>query len=108
MFEQLKLELDQVPQVTQADDLNMTSLLTFPPGLRQLITWIMRQRVVNVNTVAEYIGQDKMHTTWFMDLLVKKGLVEEEHSTGQLQYQVTVRSSRNYRVPARVWKALDE
>ncbi len=109
MFDQLKRELDQAPAVTTAADLNMSNLLTFPPGIRQLVTWIMRLRVVHVSKVAEYLGQDEPNTQALMDLLIQKGLVEEDRSTGELHYQVpSVRSSRNYRVPTRVWKALDE
>lgn len=108
MFEQLKSELDQTPPLSRGVELNMTNLLSFPPGLRQLLTWIMRQKLVQVGKVAEYLKLDEPNAQILMDLLSQKGLVEEEHSAGGPQYQVPVRSSRNYRVPERVWKALDE
>jgi hypothetical protein len=108
MFEQLKLELDQTPPVTGAVELNMTSLLGFPPGLRQLLTWILRQKVVQAARVAEFIREDEQTAQTLMDLLSQKGLVEEEQGEEGVHYLVPVRSSRNYRVPERVWKALDE
>lgn len=108
MFEQLKSELEQTPPLSRGAELNMTSLLAFPPGLRQLLTWIMRQKLVQVNKVAEHLGQDEAATQVLMDLLSQKGMVEEERSAEGPQYQVPMRSSRNYRVPERVWKALDD
>ncbi len=108
MYAQLIRELDQVSPISGEVELNVTSLLSFPPAVRQLITWIMRQKLVQVDGVAGFLDQDELTTQGMMDLLVQKGLVEEERSEKGLQYQVPVRSSRNYRVPERIWKALDE
>lgn len=108
MFAQLKRELEQVAPLKGDVELNMTSLLAFPPGVRQLTTWMMRQKLVQVSGVAKFIGQDESTTQALMDLMVQKGLVEEEQSADGLQYLVPVRSSRNYRVPERIWKALDD
>jgi hypothetical protein len=108
MFAQLKRELDQVPPLAEAGELNMSNLLGFPPGLRQLITWIMRQKLVQVGKVASFLGLDEPTSQTLMDLLVQKGFVEEASSAEGPQYQVPVRSSRNYRVPERIWKVLDD
>ncbi len=108
MYAQLIRELEQVTPIGGDVELNVTSLLSFPPAIRQFITWIMRQKLVQVGNVASYLNQDESATQTMMDLLVQKGLVEEERSAAGLQYQVPVRSSRNYRVPERIWKALDD
>lgn len=108
MILQLKRELEQVSPIGGGVEMNMTSLLAFPPAVRQLVTWIMRQKLVQVASVADYLKQDEPATQDLLDLLVEKGLVEEERSAEGRQYLVPVRSSRNYRVPERIWKALDE
>ncbi|GAP13671.1 hypothetical protein LARV_01426 [Longilinea arvoryzae] len=108
MYAQLIRELEQVSPITRDVELNVTNLLSFPPAVRQFITWIMRQKLVQVNSVTSFLDQDEPTSQALMDLLVQKGLVEEERSAKGLQYQVPVRSSRNYRVPERIWKALDE
>lgn len=108
MFDQLKGELDQAPQIDSTTSLNMTSLLTFPAELRQFMTWIMRQKTVQVSKVAQYFGQEEPAAQELLELMVKKGLIEEVQSAEGMNYQVPVRSSRNYRVPDRVWKAINE
>jgi hypothetical protein len=108
MLDQLKSELDQIGLSGEAVEVNMTSLLNFPPRLRQLITWIMRQKVVQVAGVAQFLEISERETQVLMDRMVKKKLIEEEQSADGAHYLVPVHSTRNYRVPERVWKALDE
>lgn len=108
MFEQLKSELDQTPSVKVTGPLNMTSLLVLPPGIRQLLTWVMRQKVVQADSIAQYIGQDETATQIVINSLVQKGLLEEERTEKGAIYQVPIHSSRNYRVPDKVWKAIDD
>jgi len=108
MFAQLLAEFETMPSSFAAGELNMTRILVFPPGMRQLLTWMMRQKVVQVAAVAEYIGQDESTAQSFLEGMIHKGLIEEaRRQTGTL-YQVPIRSSRNYRVPDQVWKAIDE
>jgi len=108
MFAQLLAEFETMPPSFAAGELNMTRILVFPPGMRQLLTWMMRQKVVQVAAVAEYLEQDEVTTQAFLDEMIRKGLIEEARSQTGTLYQVPVRSSRNYRVPDQVWKAIDE
>lgn len=108
MFSQLKAEIEAMPPSFEAGELDMTRLLVFPPGIRQLLTWMMRQRVVQVEAVAEHIGEDVPTTQALIDRMIQKGLLEEARSQTGTLYQVPIRSSRNYRVPVQVWKAIDE
>ena len=108
MFPQLKAEIEVMPPSFEAGELNMTRLLVFPPGTRQLLTWMMRQRVVQVEALAEYIGEDEPTTQALINMLIQKRLIEEARSQTGTLYQVPIRSSRNYRVPDQVWKAIDE
>lgn len=108
MFAQLLAEFEALPPSFDTGELNMTRLLVFPPGMRQLLTWMMRQKVVQVVAVAEYIGQDEPTTQTFLDGMIRKGLIEEARGQTGTLYQVPIRSSRNYRVPDQVWQAIDE
>lgn len=108
MFPQLMAELEDLPPSFEAGELNMTRLLILPPGLRKLLTWMMRQKNLQVATVAAYIGEEEPATQELMDRLVGRGLLEVEPGKTGALYQVPIRSSRNYRVPDQVWKAFDE
>jgi hypothetical protein len=109
MYQDLKRELDELPPLTSADELTMTNLLKYPENLRQFLTWMMRQKVVQVETVGNHIEQDFFTTLAFLGQLVKKGLIEEMHSdSGEKEFTISVRSSRNFRVPDRIWKVFDE
>lgn len=108
MFAQLLAEIEALPSSFDTGELNMTRLLVFPPGLRQLLTWMMRQKVVQMAAVAEYLAQDEPTTQAFLEGMIRKGLIEEARSQTGTLYQVPIRSSRNYRVPDQVWKAIDE
>lgn len=109
MVPQLKTELEQMEPVTDAHELNMTNILQFPPATKQLLIWMMRQKVVNPKALAEHLNEDFISALEILGLMVRKGLVEEiktEH--GEEGYTISIRSSRNYRVPDKVWKAIDE
>lgn len=110
MYQDLKQELDDLLPLTSADELTMTNLLKFPENLRLFLTWMMRQKVVQVESVGKYIEQDFFTTLELLGQLVKKGLIEEIHTpSGEKEFTlITVRSSRSFRVPDNIWKVFDE
>jgi hypothetical protein len=110
MYQDLKRELDEFSPLAEGDELTMTLVLKLPDNLRAFLTWMMRQKIVQPETVAKYIEQDFFTTLGFLGQMVKKGLIEEAGQThdNEKQFTVSVRSSRNFRVPDKIWKVFDE
>ena len=110
MYQELKHELDEFPALEEGKELTMTDVLQLPDNLRLFLTWMMRQKVVPPEAVAKYIEKDFFATLELIGQLVKKGLIEEAGQTedNEKQFTVSVRSSRNFRVPDKIWKVFDE
>lgn len=108
MFQQLKKELKEMPPLSSPGQVNMSDLIAFPDGIRKLLNWMVRQKIVQVATVANFLGEDEDSAQELIDVMVKKGLVEEVKTDQGTQYQVTIRSAKKYRVPDKIWKAIDE
>lgn len=108
MFQQLKKELKEMPPLSSPGQVNMSDLITFPDGIRKTLNWIVRQKIVQVATVASFLGEDEDSAQELIDVMVKKGLVEEVKTDQGTLYQVTIRSAKKYRVPDKIWKAIDE
>jgi hypothetical protein len=110
MYQDLKRELDEIPALEDGKELTMTDVLQLPENLRLFLTWMMRQKLVPPESVGKYIEQDFFTTLSFLGHLVKKGLIEETQAAEdhEKQFTVSVRSSRNFRVPDKIWKVFDE
>lgn len=110
MYQELKNELEEFPALEEGKELTMTDVLQMPDNLRVFLTWMMRQKVVPPEAVAKYIEIDFFTALGLLGQLVKKGLIEETAHTEdhEKQFTVSVRSSRNFRVPDKIWKVFDE
>jgi len=110
MYQDLIHELDEFPELEEGKELTMTDVLQMPDHLRLFLTWMMRQKVVPPEAVAKYIDQDFFTTLDLLGQLVMKGLIEEaaHMDEKEKQFTVSVRSSRNFRVPDKIWKVFDE
>jgi hypothetical protein len=108
MFLQLKKELKEIPPLSSPGKVNMSDLIAFPDGIRKMLNWMVRQKVVQVATVINFLGEDESSAQELIDELVNKGLVEEIITDQGPQYQVTIHSTKKYRVPDKIWKVIDE
>lgn len=105
----------ELEKLGPAQGLSMGDLLNFPEELGKLLGWMIRQNSVSTESVAEYLERDQSSTRRLLNLMMVKGLAEivlklpdvDPNEQGE-QFQVTIRSSRSYRVPKNIWQAFDE
>lgn len=105
----------ELEKLGPAKGLTMSDLLNFPEALGNLLGWMIKQNSVTAESVAEYLGRDLQSTRELLSLLMTKGLAEITFKLPEIdpteqdtQFQVTIRSSRNYRVPKNIWQVFDE
>lgn len=104
MFNQIKSELESLDSV---NGLHMSDLLEFPQTLSQLLTWMVREKTIQLEELAAYVERDQTDTRALLELLISKGFVEEVKKEDEEQYQVHMKPTRNYRVPKSIWQVLD-
>ena len=105
MFEHLIQELEGVAAV---DGLNMTDLLLFPENLRLFLNWMVRKKnSVQIEDIAGYIQSDPAETRQLLEMLIDKGFIEEIKKNDEEEYKLHVKSSRNYRVPNKIWEVFE-
>jgi hypothetical protein len=104
MYENL---IDELESVGAVDGVIMSDLLMYPEGLRHLLSWMMKQKSVQFDDLSGLFEQEAINTRQVLDLLIEKGLVEEVKKENEDQYQVPVKTSRNYRVPKKIWDVFD-
>ncbi len=96
-----------VESMTEVEGLTMTDLLTFPDDLRLLLNWMMRENGVQIEEMASYLAQEVNEARMLLEKMIEKGLIEEIKKKEEEQYQVLVKSSRNYRVPKKIWQVIE-
>jgi hypothetical protein len=103
-FNTLKRDVESMAEV---EGLTMTDLLTFPDDLRLLLNWMMRENGVQIEEMASYLAQEVNEARMLLEKMIEKGLIEEIKKKEEEQYQVLVKSSRNYRVPKKIWQVIE-
>ena len=72
----------------QGAGLSMADVITLPPSLRRLVTWMMRQEEVSLAEVAAFIQGDEPTAHDMMDSLLAKGFVRMVQIAGDVRYKV--------------------
>jgi len=72
----------------QGAGLNIADVITLPPSLRRLVTWMMRQEEVSLAEVAAFIQGDEPTARDMMDSLLAKGFVRTVQTAGDVRYRV--------------------
>jgi len=105
LFGRLEAELtarEKSPGLTMSDVLDM------PDGQRQLINWLLRQRIADLAQVAHFLDCDEAAVRETLAGLVEGGLVREFEQRGTLRYQVRLAPKRGRTMPENLWQALDD
>lgn len=105
MIEQLKTELDALENVT---GVSMSDLVAFPENLRQVLNWMIRKKVFQLEDLEKFIATEESAARPLVEEMLEKGLLEEIGDQEDEQFRVQMKTSRNYRVPSNIWQALDE
>lgn len=105
VFAHLLIELASLPDM---DGVSMSEIVFLPEHVRILMNWMIRENSFQFGNLAVFLNQDEENTRLILDILVKKGLVEEVKGDEQEGYQIHLKVSRNYRVPKDIWKVIDD
>jgi hypothetical protein len=105
MIEQLKDELESLENVT---GVSMSDLVAFPENLRQVLNWMIRKKIFQVEDLEKFIASEEYAARALVEDMMRKGLLEEIGNQEDEQFRVQMKASRNYRVPSNIWQALEE
>jgi len=92
LFERLKQELESLDE---AANLTMTAVFMLPKALTKLLSWIIRNKRVQLNELAKYFEQSEETVRPVVDALVAKNFIERNEDTGDVYYQVNLGSPKN-------------
>ena len=100
--------LAEIQTLHATGGVDMNELLTVSDELRQVFLWMIRQNGFQSEDMESYLGVDADGVHDILEVLVKKGLVEEISTTQRFYANLgTMRSNRKYRISGDLWKALE-
>jgi hypothetical protein len=88
--------------------LTMADVLGLPDDVRRLITWLIRERTVDMEDLIRFMGSDEAVVRTLLDDLVEKGYVREFERRGAHCVQVRLAPKRGSTMSDSLWQAIDE
>ena len=92
LFDRLKQELESLDE---ASNLTMTAVFMLPKALTKLLSWIIRNKRVQIDTLATYFEQSTEVVSPVIASLVEKNFIEQAEDVGGVYYQVNLGSPKN-------------
>ena len=105
LFGRLEQELDAREKTP---GLSMTDIITLPDPLRRLVNWMVRERQVELEAAAEYLGQDVETLRSLLADMIEKGYVTQLEMRGKVFYRIRLAAKRGREIPLDIWQSLDE
>ncbi len=108
LFDRLKQELEALEE---ASNLTMTAVFMLPKALTKLLSWIIRNKRVQLSNLATYFEQSVEEVKPVITSLVEKNFVEQIQDAGEVYYQVNLggQKSKPVTTPRKnPWQGFDE
>ena len=105
LFGRLEQELDAREKTP---GLSMSDILTLPDTLRRLVNWMIRERQVEIEAAAAYMGQGETEISALLADMIEKGYVTQFEIRGQTFFRVRLAPKRGRETPLDIWGSLDE
>ncbi|HLF90374.1 MAG TPA: helix-turn-helix domain-containing protein [Anaerolineales bacterium] len=97
LFERLQREL---VSLDEASNLTMTAVFMLPKALTKLLSWIIRNKRVQIEDLAAYFEQPVETVQPIIDSLVSKKFIERTDEIGETYYQVNLGTQRTKPAPS--------
>ncbi len=88
--------------------LSMTDIFAMPDSSCRLLSWMIRQGEVDVESVARFQEQDERTARNTLSGFVKEGYVREIALPGKTVYRVRLAPRQNRKMSSDIWKALED
>ncbi len=88
--------------------LSMSDILTMPDNLRRLVSWMIRERQVELEAAEAYLGQSPEEIRALMDNLIEKGYAIEFEMRGKTFFRIRLALKRGREIPLDIWASLDD
>ena len=88
--------------------LSMGEIISLPDALRRLVNWMVRQRQVEAEAAAAFIGQDVDSVRCLLADMIAQGYITEFELRGQTYYRVRLAAKRGRDIPLDIWDCLDD
>jgi transcription initiation factor IIE alpha subunit len=100
--------MGELESLEATDGLHMSGMLDISQELRQMLTWMIRQKRFQDEQVAEYLELDLPSIRKLLYVLLYKGFITEaaEEEPGQYRTKITVKPK--FRVPKDILDMLDD
>lgn len=98
LFDRLKQELESLDE---ASNLTMTAVFMLPKALTKLLSWIIRNKRVQMEGLASYFEQSVETVRPMVLSLVEKKFIESVEEAGEVYYQVNLGNQKKSAPPPR-------
>jgi hypothetical protein len=87
--------------------LRMADTLTLPDPLRRLVTWMVRQREVDLADVNAFMAQDQGAARTLLDRLVAQDVLAVVEAKGEPRYRIRLARRQGRQLPEKIWQAIE-
>jgi hypothetical protein len=105
LFGRLEQEIDAREKTP---GLSMADIISLPDGLRRLVNWMVRERQVEAESAAAFIGEDVDSVRALLADMIEQGYVTEFEMRGETYYRVRLAARRGRDIPLDIWDCLDD
>ena len=99
---------DEMTAREKSPGLTMSDIFALPDSSCRLLSWMIRQGQVDVETVARFLEQDEKSAGLTLSNLVKAGYVREIALPGQTAFRVRLAQKQNRKGASNLWKAIED
>jgi hypothetical protein len=96
LFDRIKQELESLDV---ASNLTMTAVFMLPKALTKLLSWIIRNKRVQLSQFAEYFEQSEETVRPVLESLVAKKFIEDIEDMDETYYVVNLGAPKNRPTP---------
>ncbi len=99
---------DEMNAREKSPGLTMTDIFAMPDSSCRLLSWMLRQGEVDVESVARFEKQDERAARNTLSGFIQEGYVREIALNGKTVYRVRLAPKQNRKMPSNLWKALED
>jgi len=102
--------LDDLSHLDTKDGLDVNDLLHIPDDLRQLLTWMVREKRFMSDDLAEHMDLSSSDARELLAVLLRNGIISISEPDAPTEYRTRVTGTfkHKFKVQSDIWNLLDE
>lgn len=97
-----------VKNAGKTGSIQVADILALPEAERKLVNWIRRQEAPTLGEVTAQMGGDEAEAIAMLEVLIKKGFVQQQEKAGRSIYRIVLAPKRAREVPKTLVQSFNE